>query len=140
MVRPAGAPGPSSPLSRGRRASVLAATSMAGFSRKLSVSGSNLSRERASRSSGSSPAHSRRRNASRSFGERCSAACRRLSSCPHRFESIACLAAQFAVKPKLGDAPVAPHGGGRHFEHFGRLLHAESAKKAHLNDLHLPWI
>src|SRR5258708_7781990 len=109
---------------------------MAGLSRKASAFGSKVSRERASRSSRSSPAHACLRKASRSSGERSSTACSSLSSCFHRSESIACPAAQFAVQPELGDAPVAPHGGGRHFEYFGRLLHAESPKEAHLDDLH----
>src|SRR5205823_3026264 len=86
------------------------------------------------------PAHASRRNASRSSGGRCKAACSSLSSCFHCSESIARPAAKFAIQPELGDAPVAPHCRGRHFKHFGRLLYAESAKKAHLDDLHLSWI
>ena len=44
---------------------------------------------------------------------------------------------QLAVEPELGDAPIAPHGSGRHFEHFRRLLHAESAKKTHFDNFYL---
>src|SRR5689334_17231536 len=113
---------------------------MAGFSRKLLAGCSNVSRERASRSSRSSPAHACRRKASRSSGERSITACSSLSSCFHCSASIARPASQFAVQPELGNAPVAPHGGGRHFKYFGRLLQAESAKKTHLNDLHFAGI
>src|SRR5258706_7751508 len=136
MVRPTGEPAPSSPFSFDRRAIAFAATSMAGLSRKLSVSSSNFSRERASLSSASSPVHACRRNASRFSGERSRTAWSSLSSCLHRSGSIAPSAAEFAVKPQLGDAPVASHRGRRYFENFGRLLYAESAKEAHLDDLH----
>src|SRR6266404_6758298 len=113
---------------------------MAGLSRNPSAFCSNDSRERASRSSCSLPAHASRRKASRSAAGRCNAACSSLSSCFHCSESIARPAAEFAIKPELGDAPVAPHSGWRHFEHFGRFLHTQAAKEAHLDDLHLSWI
>src|SRR5579863_3274401 len=110
---------------------------MAGFSRNPSAWCSSVKRDRASRSSRSSPAHASRRKASRSSSGRCNAACSSLSSCFHCSESIAGPTVKFAIKPELGNAPVAPHGGWRHFEHFGSLLNTESAKKAHLDDLHL---
>src|SRR5439155_11803457 len=97
---------------------------------------SNVSRDRTSRSSASSPAHACSRNASRSSGGRSSTDCSSLSSCFHLSESIACPARQLAVEPNLGGAPLAPHGNRRYFEHFGRLFHAEAAKEAHFDDLH----
>src|SRR5216684_9068899 len=104
---------------------------MAGLFRKLPASCCDISRERTSRSSASSPAHACRRNASRSSGGRSSTNCSRLSTCFHRSESIAGPAPQFAIEPRLGGAPVAHHGDGRNFEHLGSLFHVESAKKAH---------
>src|SRR5260370_29009767 len=113
---------------------------MAGVSRNRCVSSSNLSRERASHSSASSPEHVCRRNASRSLGGCARTAWSRLSSCLHRSLSTDSISTQFPVKPNFGDAPITPHGGGRDFEDFSRLLHTESAKEAHLNDLHFAWI
>src|ERR1700680_1198876 len=119
------------------RAATCAASSIAGLSRNPPNFCSSVSRERASRSSRSLPAQASRKKASRSSGGRCNAACSSLSSCFPCSESIAWSAAEFPIKPELGDAPVAPHRCGRHFEHFGRLFHTESAKKAHFDDLHL---
>src|ERR1035441_5959943 len=113
---------------------------MAGVSRNRCASSSNPSRERASRSSALSREQACRSNASRSSGGRARTACSKLSSCLHRSRFIASIPTQFPVQPDFGDAPVTPHGGGRDFKHFRRLLHTESAKKAHLNDLHFPWI
>src|ERR1017187_5885457 len=113
-----------------------AATSIAGLSRKLPACCCELSRERTSRSSASSPPHECRRNASRSAGGRSSAACSRLSTCFHTSESIVCPAGQFAIEPGLSGAPIAHHGDGRYVEHFGCLFHAESAKETHFHHLH----
>src|SRR5271166_4839401 len=118
-------------------ANARAATSIAGLSRKLPAACCDASNERISRSRTSSPAHACRRNASRSSGGRSSADCSRPSTCFQRSESIGRPARQFAVEPSLGGAPVAHHGDGRYFEHLSRLFHAESAKEAHLDDLHL---
>src|SRR5262249_2462526 len=101
---------------------------------------SSVSRERASRSSGSLPAHASLRKVSRFSGGCCNAACSSLSSCFHCSESIARPTAEFTIQPELGVAPVAPHRGRGHSEQFGRLLNTESAKKAHLDDLHLAGI
>src|ERR1035437_4545863 len=125
------------PCARRSRTAACAAISIAGLSRNPSALCSRVNRERASRSSRSLPAHASRRKASRWLGGRCNAACNSLSSCFHCSESIARPAAEFAIKPELGYAPVAPHGGWRHFEYFGRLLNTESAKETHLDDLHL---
>src|SRR5208337_283501 len=118
------------------RARARAAASIAGLSRKLPASCCDFSRERTSCSKASSPAHARRRNASRSSGGRSSTDCSRPSTCFHRSESIARPARQFAVEPCLGGAPVAHHGDGRYFEHLSRFFHAESAKETHFYDLH----
>src|SRR6266849_1811774 len=123
-----------------RRAKSLAATSSAGLSRNLPACSSDASRERTSRSSVSSPAHACRRNASRSSGARSITDCNTSSTCFHRSESIGGPASQFAVEPGPGRPPVALHGDRRHFEHFGSLFHAESAKEAHFDNLHLAWI
>src|SRR6185437_7616883 len=113
-----------------------ATISIAGVSRNSPASCSSVSSERASRSSPSLPADACRKKASRSSGGRCSAPCSSLSSCFHCSESIARPAAEFVVKPQLGDAPIAPHCGWRDFEYFRRLLNTEAAKKTHLDDLH----
>src|ERR1019366_5440915 len=126
--------------SRLRRARAPAATSIAGFCRNPPACSSDVSRERTSRSSASSPAHACRRNASRSSGGRSSTDCNTPSTCFHRSESIGGPASQLAVEPCPGRTPVALHGDSRYFEHFGSLFHAESAKKAHFNNLHLAGI
>src|ERR1035441_4790198 len=120
-----------------RRARACAATCRAGSSRKLPVCSSDVNSERTSRSSVSSPAHARRRNASRSSGARSSTDCSTSSTCFHRSEFIGGSAGQLAVEPGLGRPPFALHGDSRYFEHLGGLFHAEPAKKAHFDNLHL---
>ena len=114
-----------------------AATSIAGLSRKLPASCCEASSERTSRSSASSPAQACRRNAVALLGRTLQ---RRLQQVIDLFPSFgihrSVPAGQFAIEPRLGGAPIAHHGDGRYFEHFGRLLHAESAKEAHFDDLH----
>src|ERR1022692_3610932 len=122
------------------RAMARAATSIAGFCRNLPACSSDTSRERTSRSSISSPAHADRRNASRSSGARSSTDCRTSSTCFQRSESIVSPARQFAVEPGPGRPPVALHRDSRYLEHLRRLFHAESAKEAHFDNLHLAWI
>src|SRR5579863_3850211 len=117
-----------------------AASSIAGFSRKLPACCCAVSRERTSRSRSSSAPHAFRRNASRSSGGRSNTTCSRPSTCFQRSESIGRAAAQFAVEPSLGGAPIAHHGDGRDFEHLGRLFYAEAAKETHFDDLHLTQI
>src|SRR5881628_3983367 len=117
-----------------------AATSIAGFSRKLAASCWEASSDRTSRSSASSPAQACRKNSARAAGGRSNAACSSLSTCFHWSEFIACLAAQFAVEPRLGGAPIAHHRDRRYLERLRRLFHAESAKEAHFDNLHFAWI
>src|ERR1017187_9963648 len=140
MVRPTGESAPSGASSLRWCAIARAATSIAGLSRKLSACCCEASSDRTSRSRASSPAHEWLRKESRSPGARSNAACNRLSTRFHRSESIGCSAGQFAIEPRLGGAPIAHHGDGRHFEHFGSLFHAESAKEAHFDHLHFAWI
>src|SRR5260221_4194660 len=118
------------------RATALAASSMAAFSRNLPACSSDISRERTSRSSVWSPAHACRRNASRSSGGRSITDCSTSSTCFHRSESIRGPASQFAVEPGPGRPPVTLHSDSRHFEHLCSLFHAEPAKEAHFDNLH----
>src|SRR5437867_6188264 len=122
------------------RASARAATSSAGFSRNLPARSSDVSSERTSRSSASSPAHACRRNASRSSVARSRTACSMSSTCFRRSESIGGPAGQLAVEPGPGRPPVPLHGDSRYSEHLGSLFHAESAKEAHFDNLHFAWI
>src|SRR5260370_38193963 len=121
-------------------AKACAATSIAGFSRTLSAGCSDLSKERTSPSSASSPAQACRRKASRCSGARSSTDWSTSSTCFHRSESIGGPASQFAVEPEFGRPPVAFHGDSRHFEHLGSLFDAESTEEAHFDNLHFAWI
>src|ERR1700730_12544915 len=49
---------------------------------------------------------------------------------------MATLANELAVEPRFGRSPVALDGDGRYLQDLSRLLHAEPAKKAHLDNLH----
>src|ERR1035438_7944768 len=118
-------------------ASARAATSIAGLSRKLPACCCDASSDRTSRSSASSPAHASCKNSARPPGGRSNAACNRLSTRRQRSESIGCPAGQFAIEPGLGGAPIAHDGDRRYLEHLRRFFHAESAKEAHFDDLHL---
>src|SRR5271167_3060627 len=119
------------------RASARAATSIAGLSRKAPASCCATNKERTSRSSVVSPPQARRKKASRRCRGCSSTACRMLSTCFQRSESIGRAAGQFPVEPSLGRAPVPHDGDGRYLEHLGRLFHVQSTKEAHFDDLYL---
>src|SRR5271165_5804404 len=110
---------------------------MAGLSIKLPACRCEDNRDRTSPASASSPAHAWRRNASRSPLGHPSTACRRLSTCLKRSESIVWFGGQFPVEPGLGGAPVAHHRDGRYLEHLGCFFHREPPKKTHFNHLRL---
>src|SRR6202171_3109652 len=46
------------------------------------------------------------------------------------------VASELAVEPRFGRSPVALDGDGRYLQDLSRLLDAEPAKKAHLDNLH----
>ena len=47
---------------------------------------------------------------------------------------------QFAEQPEFCQSPVALDGIGRHMEHFGRLLHAQSSEEPELDHPGLPQV
>jgi hypothetical protein len=46
------------------------------------------------------------------------------------------LFAQFTAQPRLRQAPVAAHGAGRDFQHFGSFFDTQAAEKFQLHHLH----
>src|ERR1035437_5769015 len=118
-------------------ASVRAATSTAGQSRKPPARRSEVSSERTSCSRSASPAQAERRASSCSAGGRSRIICSTSSTRRHRSESIRRHPGQFPVKPGLCRSPLALDRDGRKAERFGGLFHTQAAEEPHFDDPHL---